>query len=98
MIEDGEIPFLDADPLTHNIRAEEKEAAQNEDDVAIERIRNRLRSQGGRSEEQLEEISVDLYNKICEGIRSGVSSRKQIEEAALLFGEDPEDLLHRLRS
>ena len=97
MIEDGEIPFLDADPLHSGIEAREESTPRTADDLAIERVCNRLRQQGGRSEEVLEEISVDLYNKLCENIRSGRASEEQLRSAAELFGENPDDLRARLR-
>lgn len=98
MIEDGEIPFLDADPLHEGMEFYEQERPLGVDEAAIEHIAERLRKQGGRSAETIEEVSVDLYNKICENIRSGRASRDQIQSAAELFRENPQELLDRLRS
>lgn len=97
MTEDGEIPFLDADPLSESIVQDEHELSEDQDERALRSIADKLRLRGGRSEDQIEELAVNLYNRFCEEIRSGRASSSQLRQAADLFGESPEELQARLQ-
>lgn len=96
MSEDGEIPLLDADRLHDGIPAKEKEEEKNDDERALLCIADRLRISRSRSEEQIEELAADLYNKICQQIRSGNITEEQLAHFAELLGESPQSLRDRL--
>lgn len=96
--EDGEIPFLDADPLDAGMASFDDSPEPSPDERALQNIISELRKKGGRSEESLEEIAVTLYNKVCESIRTKQASDEQVRRAAALFGEEPAGLVSRLES
>lgn len=96
MSEDGEIPLLDADRLHEGIPAKEEEGEKNDDERALLHIADRLRSSRPRPEDQIEELAADLYNKICQQIRSGRMTEEQLAHFAELLGESSQSLRDRL--
>lgn len=102
---DGEIPLLDADRLDDHADAAAREIGgaspfgDDADGRAIGRLHERLRRtlKGRRmSDEQLEDLAIDLYNRACKLITSGEADEAQIRKTAAMFGEDPEELKARL--
>lgn len=70
----------------------------SDDDRAINRIKSRLAtSPDGRTEDQIEDLAIALYNRTCEGIRDGSLSSAQIAKAAEIFGETPDIIRQRFR-
>ena len=103
---EGEIALTDAESLDSvkdmvATNSEEVSYGTFEDTQAIRRIISKLQSSGSFtsvSEEILEDKAIDLYNKLCDLIRTNKASQAQLEQAASLFGETEEDLLTRLAS
>ena len=101
----GEIALIDADRLDDHAgvaaKAPESTSAFGDDAEgrAIANVADKLRrapSSARLSDEQREEQAVDLYNRLCDPIRSGEADETLIAQAAALFGEDGEALRERL--
>jgi hypothetical protein len=100
---DGEITLLseqgveNIDDLQQQAAGEDSQQRFGDDHEhqAIVNIISHLRTteRGQRaSSEQLEDLAIDLYNRVCQGIRGGQLSEPQIAQAAKIFGQRPEQL------
>lgn len=100
----GEIPLLDADRLDDHADAVARATSGSsfgdvDDDRAITRLVDKLKttSVGARaSDERLQDMAIDLYNRLCDEIRTGNASAEKVAETARLFGESPDHLSERL--
>lgn len=104
---DGEIALL-ADQGVEHLEAHLDHQANEEqglsfgsavDDRAILNAMAHLRqtATGSRADEEaLQDLAIDLYNRICAGIRSGKMTQQQIVRAAEILGERPEELSSRV--
>lgn len=100
--DDGEIAFLDADPLEEATGIETIDSqleVVDPDTAAINNLVRKLSSTAagqGASSEKLFDTAAALYSKNCDLIASGKATEEQIEKAAALFGESVESLKARL--
>lgn len=101
---DGEIPLLDADRLSDHEGDLAPESASSatygspEDDKAVSSIKNKLRSLASfasKSEEEIENSAIEMYNRSCEQVAAGCDD-EQLSKIAALFSENPKELRERL--
>lgn len=101
---DGEIALLGHERLEDHAGEAARSTGgsifgDRDDDRALGRMIAKLKKTpaGARkSEEELQDAAIDLYNKICDNIRRGTASEAQVAQAAQLFGESAEHLAERL--
>lgn len=101
--DNGEIEFIDADPLVKIkdlTKSEDFESMEeNIDEKAISFIADhlrRLKKYRDLSEEYIDDLAVDLYNKNCSLIRTGRASNEQILNLANIINEKADSLKNRL--
>lgn len=100
----GEIPLLDADRLDDHANAVARgngaaSFGDVDDDRALGRLIEKLKGTSvaaSKSDEDLQDMAIDLYNKMCDPIRTGRATDEQIARAAQIFGESPDHLSERL--
>lgn len=108
--DDGEIALLSSQGI-ENIDSLEGHEAKKQDSEsqfgapdehqaivsAIEHLRSTPTGQRC-SAEQLEDLAIDLYNRICQGIQNGKISATQLQQAAKIFNQRPEELQQQARN
>jgi hypothetical protein len=72
-----------------------------DDDRAIANITahlRRTRSGSKLDDDGVQDLAIDLYNRVCEKIRANRMSWDQIQKSAEIFGEEPQALSERLHN
>ena len=100
--EEGEIAFIDAERLDDQSKVAASSSSTSfgapDDDNAIRHLITILsRRNQGLDDDQLEDQAISLYNAICSKISSGQATDTEVEKAAKLFDEDPDELIRRLQ-
>ena len=101
--EEGEIAMIDADRLEDHaaVSIEAETFAGDADDQAIANVATKLRRTAAArklSDDEVEDQAINLYNKLCDLVRSGAATAAQESQAAALFGEPLAELQARLKT
>jgi hypothetical protein len=105
--QDGEIALLSDQGIENIDSFQHQEAGQapetrfgspEEHQAIVNTIDHLRRTPTGQkhSAEELEDLAIDLYNRICQGIRASRLTTEEIKRAAKIFGQDPEALSRRI--